>query len=102
MELLPDAWERFERAFEVVAKSGPKHRTAAPPKLGGIIYKITYPNGKSILGKIGPIASTISGARAANLLLVISLQSNAIISRSVARFFGNRRLPPGANNLKGG
>jgi hypothetical protein len=51
MELLPDAWERFERAFEVVAKSGPKHRTAAPPKLGGIIYKITYPNGKIYSGQ---------------------------------------------------
>jgi hypothetical protein len=25
-EILPDAWERFERAVDVVIKSGPKHR----------------------------------------------------------------------------
>jgi hypothetical protein len=26
-ELLPDAWSRFERAVDVVAKSPPQHRT---------------------------------------------------------------------------
>lgn len=25
-EILPDAWERFERAIDVVIKSGPKHK----------------------------------------------------------------------------
>jgi len=28
IELLPDAWERFERAAGVVAKSPPQHRKA--------------------------------------------------------------------------
>ena len=28
IEELPDAWERFERAVDVVMKSGPIHRTA--------------------------------------------------------------------------
>jgi hypothetical protein len=28
LELLPDAWERFERAAGVVAKSPPQHRVA--------------------------------------------------------------------------
>jgi hypothetical protein len=27
VELAPDAWERFERAVDVVAKSPPQHRT---------------------------------------------------------------------------
>jgi hypothetical protein len=27
VELGPDAWERFERAVDVVAKSPPQHRT---------------------------------------------------------------------------
>lgn len=27
IELEPDAWERFERAVRVVAKSSPQHRT---------------------------------------------------------------------------
>jgi hypothetical protein len=26
IELHPDAWERFERAIDVVIKSGPQHR----------------------------------------------------------------------------
>jgi hypothetical protein len=26
LEIAPDAWERFERAVDVVIKSGPKHR----------------------------------------------------------------------------
>lgn len=26
VELLPDSWERFARAVDVVIKSGPKHR----------------------------------------------------------------------------
>jgi hypothetical protein len=25
-ELMPDAWDRFERAVDVVSKSGPQHR----------------------------------------------------------------------------
>src|SRR5215471_13731663 len=29
IELLPDAWARFERAVDVVAKSPPQHRTTA-------------------------------------------------------------------------
>lgn len=34
VELEPDAWERFERAVKVVAKSPPQHRVAkkAPKK----------------------------------------------------------------------
>jgi hypothetical protein len=28
IELHPDAWERFERAVDVVAKSPPQHRAA--------------------------------------------------------------------------
>jgi hypothetical protein len=27
LELQPDAWERFERAVDIVAKSPPQHRT---------------------------------------------------------------------------
>jgi hypothetical protein len=30
IELRPDAWERFERAVDIVAKSPPQHRTAKP------------------------------------------------------------------------
>jgi hypothetical protein len=29
IDLAPDAWERFERAVQIVAKSPPQHRTAA-------------------------------------------------------------------------
>jgi hypothetical protein len=29
----PDAWARFERAIDVVAKSPPQHRTKAKPKV---------------------------------------------------------------------
>jgi hypothetical protein len=29
LELLPDAWARFERAVDVVAKSPPQHRVKA-------------------------------------------------------------------------
>ena len=32
IELHPDAWARFERAADVVAKSPPQHRAAAKPK----------------------------------------------------------------------
>jgi hypothetical protein len=32
VELLPDAWERFERAIKVVAKAKPKHRPAKKAK----------------------------------------------------------------------
>ena len=28
IELIPDAWERFERAVDAVSKSGPMHRSA--------------------------------------------------------------------------
>jgi len=31
IELHPDAWERFERAADVVAKSPPQHRAKAAP-----------------------------------------------------------------------
>jgi hypothetical protein len=27
-EFAPDAWERFERAVDIVSKSGPQHRTS--------------------------------------------------------------------------
>jgi hypothetical protein len=30
IELEPDAWRRFERAVDVVAKSPPQHRTKKP------------------------------------------------------------------------
>jgi hypothetical protein len=30
VELHPDAWQRFERAAEVVAKTPPQHRVAKP------------------------------------------------------------------------
>jgi hypothetical protein len=30
IELEPDAWARFERAIDVVAKSPPQHRKAKP------------------------------------------------------------------------
>jgi hypothetical protein len=32
IELEPDAWQRFERAVEVVAKSPPQHRKKAARK----------------------------------------------------------------------
>lgn len=32
IEPLPDAWERFERAVDVVMKSPPKHQSAPPRK----------------------------------------------------------------------
>lgn len=32
LELHPDAWERFERAVDKVAKSPPQHRTAKHPE----------------------------------------------------------------------
>lgn len=28
LEIVPDAWARFERAVDTVIKSGPQHRTA--------------------------------------------------------------------------
>jgi hypothetical protein len=31
IELQPDAWSRFERAIDVVAKSPPQHRVAKKP-----------------------------------------------------------------------
>jgi hypothetical protein len=32
VKIEPDAWERFERAADVVIKSGPKHRQGPPIK----------------------------------------------------------------------
>jgi hypothetical protein len=32
IELHPDAWQRFERAAGVVAKTPPQHRVKSPPK----------------------------------------------------------------------
>jgi hypothetical protein len=32
IELEPDAWQRFERAVDVVAKSPPQHRAKTGPK----------------------------------------------------------------------
>lgn len=29
LEIVPDAWERFESAVDLVIKSGPKHREAS-------------------------------------------------------------------------
>ena len=33
VDILPDAWEKFERAVNVVIKSGPKHRQQPLAKL---------------------------------------------------------------------
>ena len=30
-ELIPDAWERFDRAVDAVVKGGPQHRSANKP-----------------------------------------------------------------------
>jgi hypothetical protein len=32
LEIVPDAWERFEQAVDVVIKSGPQHKTAKKAK----------------------------------------------------------------------
>ena len=32
IELVPDAWERFERGLRIVAKAKPKHRVRKPRK----------------------------------------------------------------------
>jgi hypothetical protein len=32
IDLLPDAWQRFERAVDVVAKSAPQHKVRKKPK----------------------------------------------------------------------
>jgi hypothetical protein len=32
VEFVPDAWPRFERMIKAVAKAGPQHRDAKPPK----------------------------------------------------------------------
>jgi hypothetical protein len=34
LELEPDAWQRFERAVDVVAKSPPQHKTKSKKKRG--------------------------------------------------------------------
>jgi hypothetical protein len=31
IQLVPDAWNRFERAVDTVSKSGPQHKTALSP-----------------------------------------------------------------------
>jgi hypothetical protein len=41
IELHPDAWERFERAAGVVAKSPPQHRTKDKPKAKRAVKKRT-------------------------------------------------------------
>lgn len=35
LEIEPDAWERFERAVDVVVKSSPKHRRSASQAKSG-------------------------------------------------------------------
>jgi hypothetical protein len=32
IELLPDAWPRFERMVRAISKAGPQHREAPPPQ----------------------------------------------------------------------
>jgi hypothetical protein len=40
VEIVPDAWERFERAVEVVIKAKPKHRAAKErPASKGRVHK---------------------------------------------------------------
>jgi hypothetical protein len=42
IEVEPEAWERFERAVDVVIKSGPKHRPAKErPVSKGRVHKRT-------------------------------------------------------------
>jgi hypothetical protein len=41
VELEPDAWARFERAVDVVAKSPPQHRAKAKQKKAGKSRKTT-------------------------------------------------------------
>jgi hypothetical protein len=49
VELLPDAWERFEQAVKVVAESPPQHRTSkANPVAPDEIVEIVIPKGVSI------------------------------------------------------
>jgi len=38
IELEPDAWERFERAVKIVAKSPPQHRSKQKP-ISGVAKK---------------------------------------------------------------
>jgi hypothetical protein len=40
IELHPDAWARFERAAEVVAKSPPQHRQSAKPRKKSAVRKV--------------------------------------------------------------
>jgi hypothetical protein len=48
IEFEPDAWERFERAVDVVAKSPPQHRTkTVPPK------SKKHPKKRALKGKDG-------------------------------------------------
>jgi hypothetical protein len=46
IELEPDAWERFERAVDIVAKSPPQPRTAKP-RLGKPASKPKGAKGKA-------------------------------------------------------
>jgi hypothetical protein len=56
-----------------------------------VIYKITTPVGKSTSAKIGPTASTISVAQAVPYLIATLRGSNEVISKSVAKFYGNQK-----------
>jgi hypothetical protein len=47
VELLPDAWERFERAVGVVAKSPPQHRAGKKRKPKARAKKRKVPHGVS-------------------------------------------------------
>ena len=47
IELEPDAWQRFERAIDVVAKSPPQHRGA---RVAGAKHKASEPK-KSVKKK---------------------------------------------------
>lgn len=44
LEIVPDAWERFERAVDVVIKSGPKHKGGARQKEEKETYNPTRVN----------------------------------------------------------
>ena len=44
IELVPDAWERFERVIETAAKIGPKHRVSSNPyKPKSRVSRLTKP-----------------------------------------------------------
>lgn len=43
VDLLPDAWERFERAVDAAVKSGPMHRDAKAARSNGIKERRSRP-----------------------------------------------------------